>query len=248
MTKEFKNITGEVKELNEKGEGLIVFATLNVIDSDEDVTLPGAFGEQVVPIVPAHDWSQVPIGKAKIREDGDSALAEIKLNLKTDQGRNWYESLKFDMDNLPPSIQEYSYGYHVVEESKGEHEGREVRFLKKLKVHEISPVILGAGVGTGTLGLKDQKQSSLEDDIKIVQGCTEKLIKRVASLKQLREKDNRDISKERIKELLGIEALLIELKHLCETPKNEEVAKIVTQYQELETKIFDMKKDLIYSR
>ena len=247
MAKEFKNITGEVKELNEKGEGVIVFATLNVIDSDEDVTLAGAFGEQSVPIVPAHDWKQAPIGKAKIREDGDLAVAEIKLNLKTDLGRNWYEALKFDMDN-PPSKQEYSYGYDVLKVSKGEHDGRQVRFLEQMKVHEISPVLLGAGVGTGTLELKSQKKSSLEEDIQIAKGCIDTLIKRVRGIKETRERDNRDISKERIKELLEIEELLIDLKHLCETPKNEDVAKVVAQYQELETKIFDMKKDLIYSR
>lgn len=245
---EFKTNTGEIKELNEKGEGLIKFATLNVIDSDDDVTLPGAFGEQTAPIVPAHDWAQAPIGKAKIREDGDSALADIKLNLKTDLGRNWYESLKFDMENFTPSIQEYSYGYHVIEKSEGEHEGREVRFLKRLKVHELSPVILGSGVDTGTLGLKEdgKGKSTLEEDIQIVKDCTENLIKRVGIIKELREKDNRDISKERIKELLEIEELLIELKHLCETPKDADVAKVVSQFQELETKIFDMKKDLIY--
>lgn len=245
---EYKNITGEVKELNEKGEGLIVFATLNVIDSDEDVTLNGAFGEQTAPIVPAHDWQQAPIGKAKIREDGDSALAEIKLNLKTDLGRNWYESLKFDMENFPPSKQEYSYGYDVLKESRGEFEGRQVRFLEKMKVHEISPVLLGAGVGTQTLAIKEKKQSSLEEDVQIAKECTENLIKRVGVLKELRRKDNRDISKESIKDLLDIEKLLIELKHLCEIPKNEDVAKVVAQYQELETKIFDMKREMIVGK
>jgi len=160
---EYKNITIEVKDLNEKGEGLIKFAQMNVIDSDEDVTLPGAFGSQTAQLVPAHNWAEVPIGKAKIKEDGNDALAEIKLNLKTDLGRNWYEAIKFDMENFPPSKQEYSYGYDVLEESKGEHEGRQVRFLKKLKVHEISPVLLGAGINTMTLALKNQKQSSLEE-------------------------------------------------------------------------------------
>ena len=244
---EFKKVKGDFKELNEKGEGLIVFATLNVIDSDEDVTLNGAFGEQIAPIIPAHDWQQVPIGKAKIREDGDSAVAEIKLNLKTDLGRNWYESLKFDMENFPPAKQEYSYGFDVLKESRGEFEGRQVRFLEKMKVHEISPVLLGAGIGTGTLGLKEngKEKSTLEEDIQLVKEYAENLIKRVGSLKQLREKDGRDISKERIKDLLEIEELLKELQHLCETPKDDEVAKVVSQFQELETVIFDMKKDLI---
>jgi len=48
--------------------------------------------------------------------------------------------------------------------------------------------------------------------------------------------------------LLEIEELLKELQHLCETPKDNAVAKAVKQFQELETKIFDMKKDLIYSK
>jgi len=331
MERQIKNITGEVKELNEQGEGLIKFATLNVIDSDEDVTIPGAFGEQTAPIVPAHDWSQAPIGKAKIREDGDSALAEIKLNLKTDQGRNWYEALKFDMEN-PPSKQEYSYGYDVLDSERGEHKGRSVRFLKKLKVHEVSPVLLGAGVVTVTLGLKvdcknckvkkgarlastlnrliensDSERaeviasmgssagidantvnqilngsidcpplrrlqgfaralgtslstlrsaaesdgceysgtSSLEEDVQLVKECTEKLIARVTGIKELREQDDREISKERIKELLEIEKLLIGLKHLCETPKDEDVAKLVSQFQDIETRMFDMKRDMI---
>lgn len=244
MGKEFKNITGEVKELNEAGEGLIKFATLNVIDSDEDVTLPGAFGEQVASMVPAHDWNQAPIGKATIKENGDSAIAEIKLNLKTDLGRNWYEALKFDMEN-PPTKQEYSYGFSILEESKGEHEGRPVRFLKKLKVHEISPVLLGAGVGTQTLALKEAKETNIEEDVRVVKECAEKLIKRVKGIKKMREQDDRGLSTDRIKELLDIEKLLIELKQLCETPKDERVEDLVSQFNDLETKIFDMKKDFL---
>lgn len=243
MEREYKNIRGEVKELNEKGEGLIVFATLNVIDSDNDVTLPGAFGTQVAQMVPAHDWSQAPIGKANIREEGDEALAEIKLNLKTDLGRNWYEAMKFDLDN-PPSKQEYSYGYNVLKESRGEFQSRQVRFLEQMKVHEISPVLLGAGINTRTLALKQEKKTTLEEDIKNTREIIEKLITRVGDIKELREKDGRAISKERIKELIDIEGQLLALHELLEPPDKEQ-NKVIIQYHDLEKRLLDFRKALL---
>ena len=50
-----KNVVGEIKQLDESGEGTIVFATLNQPDKDNDILLPGAIGEQVVPVMAAHD-------------------------------------------------------------------------------------------------------------------------------------------------------------------------------------------------
>ncbi|MGH7891634.1 MAG: HK97 family phage prohead protease, partial [Thermodesulfobacteriota bacterium] len=143
MKREFKNAIAGIKEISEMGEGLAIISTMNVVDSDGDVVMSGAFGEQIVPMIPTHSWDSMPLGKASIKESGDQALAEFKLNLETSLGKDWYKSLKFDMDN-PPVRQEYSYGFSVIEESRGEFEGRQVRFLKKLKVHEISPVLVGA--------------------------------------------------------------------------------------------------------
>ena len=150
-----KNAFVQVKQLSEKGEGTVVISTLNVIDKDGDVTLPGAFGEQTVPIVPAHEWRSAPIGKASIAEKDDEALAHIKLNLKTQLGQDWYQALKFDLEN-PPAKQEYSYGFSINTNGseQGEFSGTQVRFLKSLQIHEVSPVLLGAGVATRTLTLK----------------------------------------------------------------------------------------------
>ena len=55
--------------------------TLNVIDKDGDVTLPGFFGRQEVSMLPAHDRHHVPLGKGTIEEVGDEAIAQIKMNL-----------------------------------------------------------------------------------------------------------------------------------------------------------------------
>ena len=77
------------------------------------------------------------------------------MNLGTTLGRNWYHALKFDLEH-PPPLQQYSYGFSLRESSFGQHDGERVRFLKRVEVHEVSPVLLGAGIGTRTLTLKEK--------------------------------------------------------------------------------------------
>ena len=137
------------------GDGVVtaVFATLNVKDHDGDVTLPGAFGDQEAPILPTHDRSAMPLGKAIIREEKAEAIAELHFNLDTAAGRDWFSALKFDFENGTPR-QEYSYGFDVLEREGGMFNGEPVQLLKKLKVHEVSPVLLGAGISTRTVAVK----------------------------------------------------------------------------------------------
>jgi hypothetical protein len=157
--------TIEIKELKDSGVIRAVIATLNVIDKDGDVTLPGAFGEQEVVVVPAHDWSHIPIGKGVIREEGNQAIAEIQMNMGIASGQEWFTALKFDLEKGKP-LQEWSYGFNIREGGvgDGEMDGRRVRFLRGLtdgrpglEVHEVSPVLVGAGQNTGTLYAKGLK-------------------------------------------------------------------------------------------
>lgn len=140
------------------GEGVVsaVIATLNVKDHDGDVTVKGAFGDQTVPVLPTHNWASVPLGKATIRESGDDVIAEMKFNLESETAREWYSALKFDYENGDP-LQEYSYGFDVVEADRGEFKGERVQFLRKLRALEVSPVLLGAGINTRTLDVKGKK-------------------------------------------------------------------------------------------
>lgn len=151
---------GHIKQLSEKGEGVAVIATLGAVDKDNDVTLEGAFGDQIVPVVPAHNWHEAPLGKASVREQGSEVVAEFKLNLKTSLGREWYEALRFDLEH-PPAKQQWSYAFSIPEggAKDGVLENHPVRFLKKLKIHEISPVLLGAGVDTRTVAMKGRAEA-----------------------------------------------------------------------------------------
>lgn len=156
---ERKVYEGNLKQLDEQGQFIARVARLNAIDRDGDVTRPGAFGNhQVVPIVIGHRWDMIPVGKARLTEEGDEVLARGTLNLAMGAGRALYESLKFDLAT-PPSKAQFSYGFSLEDFEHGVHEGRRVRFLKSVRVHEISSVIAGAG-DTALVAVKEDVASA----------------------------------------------------------------------------------------
>jgi hypothetical protein len=134
----------------EAGQVEAIFSTLNVVDHDNDVTLPGAFTQgQAVKMAWAHDWENFWPGKGVIEEQPGQAVFRGEFFLNTWHGKEAYETAKAMGDAL-----EWSYGFRVDDSEPGEFQGRQVRFLKRVTVFEVSPVLLGAGVGTRTLALK----------------------------------------------------------------------------------------------
>lgn len=140
-----------------KGEIEAVFSTFNVIDHDGDVTLPDAFenGTEVVISAYGHtSWAgELPVGRGRIKTTRRDARVVGQLFMDTDAGRETFTTLQ-GLGNLA----EFSYGFDVLEtgdvaalpvELRGAR-----RVLAKLKVHEVSPVLKGAGVGTGLVSIK----------------------------------------------------------------------------------------------
>ena len=157
-TKHFDQISG-VKLLEKEGEFEAVFATLNVVDSDGDVTLPGAIEDGAKVRISAYNhssWSiNLPVGRGTIHEAEGKLIVRGQFFLDTQGGAETYKVVK----NLA-DLQEWSYGFDVLEADYGEFEGKRVQFLKKLKIYEVSPVILGAGVDTRVVDIKaDLKQA-----------------------------------------------------------------------------------------
>lgn len=215
--KTFKVDLSKAIKADKPGEGSAVIAELNVVDHDGDVTLPGAFGTQHVNMLPAHDRGAPRLGKAVLTEADDMAIADFKFNLSADAvtAKEWYASLKFDMENGDP-LQEWSYGFEILDSEFGQFQGKDVRFLKSLKVFEISPVLRGAGIGTGTLAIKEKQTfkdemdnalSSL-DDIKA-------FAKRSASLADVKAKDGKSLSDEQIEALKVFNTSLDEVLQSC---------------------------------
>ena len=185
-------------EFKADAPGVVVarFATLNVIDKDEDVTLPGAFGSQQVRMQPfGHDTGHPAIGKGSIVEEGDEAIATLHINLGMMEGKETYESLRFDAENGPP-LTEWSYTFDVEKWSRGQFQGRDVRFLEAMKVHSVDPVFLGAGVGTATLAVKSHDGETYADHAEHVLTDVQAFVTRSGELAALREKSGRTLSDE----------------------------------------------------
>jgi hypothetical protein len=158
----------------EDGTGQAIVATLNVIDHDNDVIRPGAInGEQKVRMIPNHDWHSPWLGKGIMREDGDKLVVDFKMNLNSAVGKEWHSNILFDMENGDP-LMEYSFGYHATKFTYGTFEGKKVRFLESLDVPEFGPVLLGAGIGTGTAAIKARGGIS-EKAFRHVEGSFEEL-------------------------------------------------------------------------
>jgi HK97 family phage prohead protease len=140
-----------LKADGEPGEFRAVFSTLNVVDADGDVTVPGAFrdGQPVRISYWGHRWEDLPVGKGIIHADERESWVDGGFFLNTEGGRETYETVKALGD-----LQEWSYGFDILDAAPGQFEGRDVRFLRALDVHEVSPVMLGAGVGTRTTAIK----------------------------------------------------------------------------------------------
>lgn len=143
----------EIKAVGDDGTFESVIATLNTRDKDDDIIVPGAFGNATISVVPAHDHSSVPLGKAKMEDRGNLAVAKGRFNLDIPAAKDWHSALKFDLENLP-AVQEWSFAFRPVDAEMDTIDGERVRILKKMDVMEISPVLRGAGVGTGTLSVK----------------------------------------------------------------------------------------------
>lgn len=187
-TKTFR--LSDFKTEGDAGSFRATIATLNVIDKDDDVSLPGAFKVgQEVKIAPwGHNWGDLPVGKGVIGADETHAWVDGQFFLETDAGMQTYLTVK-----AMGGLQEWSYGYQVEEYSFGLFEGQQVRFLKGLNVIEASPVMIGAGEGTGTDRIKSAGQSLDEHSGTVLAAVTE-LAARLKSLADLRAKEGRMLS------------------------------------------------------
>jgi hypothetical protein len=177
---------------SEAGTARVVFATMGVVDHDGDLTERGAFGRQTAKLIPAHDWKSPSIGVVEIHESGSQAVGDIRFNLSMSAAQEWYQALKFNAEN--DILQEYSYGYEVLASEPRFIEGKRVRVLKKLRVFEVSPVLVGAGVGTHTVDIKSAGSMTMEAHADSVLGAIGGFLDRCEGLKALRARDGRGLS------------------------------------------------------
>jgi phage head maturation protease len=145
----------EIKD-EAKGEIQSVIATLGVTDRDKDIIRPGAIadGSKVKLSGYGHDamFGEAPVGKGTVYAVGDKMVFKGNYFMDTTRGREAFSLMK-----AMGSDQEWSFGFRVlgseVPDEKEMAKGAR-RILTKLDAFEVSPVIVGAGIGTATLSAK----------------------------------------------------------------------------------------------
>ena len=166
-SKERKNIA---PIFSDEVEGKVesVFSVFNTIDTDGDVVLPNSiksgYGDKGVAMVWGHDWKDV-IGKGEIVQDDNKATFKGEFFMDTERGRQAYNTVKAMGD-----LQQWSFGYEVLDSENGKFQKDntevDVRYLKDLKVWEVSPVLVGANQETYTLSVKEQSEETEEKEQK----------------------------------------------------------------------------------
>lgn len=179
MHKALSNV--EIKDAA-KGQVSAVFATLDVVDKDGDVTVKGAFTEGAKVAISAYNhksWEgAMPVGKGTIHERGNEVVLDGQFFLNTTHGRDAFETIKALTEDGPGT--EWSYGFDV-EASEPAQKGSSYgenhrRTLRRMKVHEVSPVMIGAGVGTRVTSVKEHKTfvEHLQDVVASVKAVRER--------------------------------------------------------------------------
>lgn len=146
---------GKLKSITDKGQFEAVIATLGVIDRDGDLIKQGAIPQgQAVKIASwGHKWDQLPTGKGNVYERGNELTVKGHFFLDTQAGWEHYQTVK----NLG-ELQEWSFGYDVLESHPEKYNGKQIRVLDRLTIYEVSPVLVGAGINTRTTAIKVKKR------------------------------------------------------------------------------------------
>lgn len=227
--KSFSSPRVEIKDAD-KGEITAVFATLNVVDADGDVILPGAFEQGAKVRISAYghsSWGErLPVGKGTIRETKTEAVLDGRFFMDVPDAVATFSVVKQLGED---GLQEFSFGYDPVEFSFGEFEDRPVRFLAKLKTHEVSPVLLGAGVNTRLLTAKSGIKFG--EHIDAVVADVDALVARASEVVALRAEKGKSISDTSAAQLARLAASVKRLEELLGAPATD------TSDQEIESEL-----------
>lgn len=213
----FESKTIDLQTTNEvEGKVEAVFSVFNEIDSDGDVVLPNSiksgYGDAGVAMVWAHDWKK-PIGRGEIVQDGSKAVFKGQFIMDTQEGRDAYATVKAMGD-----LQQWSFGYEVMDSENGTFQkdgySTEARYLKELKVWEVSPVLVGANQNTYTVGVKEKSESNsgltLADESDELLTNLSALLKRFKELTALRLKKEKTLSDNSTNILMNLQDALQE--------------------------------------
>lgn len=216
-----KSLRVEIKDAD-RGDVVAIFSTLDVVDAHNDVTLDGAFEDGAKTRISAYNHASwggaLPVGVGKIKTSSREAQLHGRFFMDIPHAAQTFATVKQMSEE---GLQEWSYGYDVVKYSFGEHDGKQVRFLEKLLVHEVSPVLIGAGVDTRTLTAKSNLRFA--DEAQAVVAAVRALSDRAADVLAKRLEKGKGIGGESVDLLEQVRAEMKRLGDLLADPIGPDV-------------------------
>lgn len=213
----------QLKDVTAEGKVLANVATLDVVDREGDLTKHGFFGKQPTPMAWGHQWLSW-VGKGTVYEDGDDALFAGEFFMDTQAGDEAFKTVR-----AMGELGQWSYGYAVHPGGQRPPDAgvKARRILQPLpdgtpgaKMLEVSPVLHGAGVATGTVAIKgawvpgtplptDQKFS---DQLQGTVVALQQAIERAQAIKALRDKEDKPLGEQTVVLLADMAAGLTKLQ------------------------------------
>jgi hypothetical protein len=135
-------------------------------DSVGDVVMPGAFADDLarwkqsgdpIPVIWSHDWGDPfsHIGSViEAKETPAGLLVTGQLDLANPKAEQVFRLLK------GRRVTQFSFAYDILDGGWGERDGGEVYELRKLRVHEVGPCLVGANQETELLAAKAARVAS----------------------------------------------------------------------------------------
>ena len=154
-----------------EGVAEAIVSVTNIIDSVNDIIVPGAYKSTLKKRNPKGVWSHdtnIPVAKTLrveelmpgdhrlpmdlIGKNAGALLVRMQFNLNTTRGRDAFHDVQF----FGPE-QEWSIGYSVGEGKSTTDTKTGIRKINELELYEYSPVIFGAAPHTRTLSVKEEE-------------------------------------------------------------------------------------------
>ena len=139
------------------------FATFGVVDHDGDIIEAGSVGEQDVFLGAwNHSSDRLPPGKGATSETKKAAMFKGEF-FDTTSGLEHYKTIKAAGDTM-----EWSFRFFVEEGGFETRGGNDYYVIRKMRITHVAPVESGAGINTGTVGIKQHPEAVAPIDYELL--------------------------------------------------------------------------------
>lgn len=163
---EYKSILEVASAKGRQVEAIIT--TLNAgPDRDGDTVRSGFFSHKPIEtaVIPAHQWSHVPIAKALTWERHEQEVVSLMTFNGTFAASEWFEAIAHDFSTGKSPVMGWSWGFKAYPDAMTKTKsGRDLHGRRSgghgIMLFEVSPCLVASSVGTRTTAIKSRDWSS----------------------------------------------------------------------------------------